>query len=136
MTARSRKPAPLPEKLSRREREIMDAIFALSNRASAEDIRARMTHPPSNTAVRAMLARLETKGYLRHTEEGIRYIYSATISPTTARRAALQQYLRVFFGGSRGQMMTALLSQESWTDEELDALQSEIERVRKERKSS
>jgi predicted transcriptional regulator len=114
----------------------MDAIFALSNRASAEDIRARMTHPPSNTAVRAMLARLETKGYLRHTEEGIRYIYSATISPTTARRAALQQYLRVFFGGSRGQMMTALLSQESWTDEELDALQSEIERVRKERKSS
>ena len=136
MTARSRKPAPLPEKLSRREREIMDAIFALSNRASAEDIRARMTHPPSNTAVRAMLARLETKGYLRHTEEGIRYIYSATISPTTARRAALQQYLRVFFGGSLGQMMTALLSQESWTDEELDALQSEIERVRKERKSS
>lgn len=136
MTARSRKPAPLPEKLSRREREIMDAIFALSNRASAEDIRARMTHPPSNTAVRAMLARLETKGYLRHTEEGIRYIYSATILPTTARRAALQQYLRVFFGGSRGQMMTALLSQESWTDEELDALQSEIERVRKERKSS
>ena len=136
MTARSRKPAPLPEKLSRREREIMDAIFALSNRASAEDIRARMTHPPSNTAVRAMLARLETKGYLRHTEEGIRYIYSATISPTTARRAALQQYLRVIFGGSRGQMMTALLSQESWTDEELDALQSEIERVRKERKSS
>ena len=136
MTARSRKPAPLPEKLSRREREIMDAIFALSNRASAEDIRARMTHPPSNTAVRAMLARLETKGYLRHTEEGIRYIYSATISPTTARRAALQQYLRVFFGGSLGQMMTALLSQESWTDEELDALQAEIERVRKERKSS
>ncbi len=135
MTARSRRPPP-PEKLSRREREIMDAIFALSNRASAEDIRARMTHPPSNTAVRAMLARLETKGYLRHTEEGIRYIYSATISPTTARRAALQQYLRVFFGGSRGQMMTALLSQESWTDEELDALQSEIERVRKERKSS
>ena len=113
----------------------MDAVFALSNRASAEDIRARMSDPPSYSAVRAMLARLEAKGYLRHTEDGLRYIYSATTSPATARKAALQQHLRVFFGGSPGQMMTALLNQESWTDEELDALQAEIERVRKERKS-
>ena len=135
MTPRTRKPAPPHEKLSRREREIMDAVFALSNRASAEDIRARLTHPPGYSAVRAMLARLEAKGYLRHTEDGVRYIYSATTSPATARKAALQQHLRVFFGGSLGQMMTALLNHESWTDDELDALQSEIERVRKERKS-
>ena len=112
----------------------MDAVFALDNRASAEDIRARLTHPPSYSAVRAMLARLEAKGYLRHSEDGVRYIYSATTSPAAARKAALQQYLRVFFGGSLGQMVTSLLKQESWTDEELDALQSEIERVRKERK--
>jgi predicted transcriptional regulator len=130
----SRRPSPLPEKLSRREREIMDALFALGNRASAEDIRARMPHPPGYSAVRAMLARLETKGHVRHTEEGLRYIYSATTSPATARKAALQQYLRVFFGGSLGQMMTALLTQERWTEDELDAIQREIERVRKERK--
>ena len=123
------------DKLSRREREIMDALFALANRASAEDIRARMTDPPSYSAVRAMLVRLEAKGYLRHTEDGPRYIYSATTSPASARKAALQQHLRVFFGGSLGQMMTALLNHESWTDEELDALQAEIDRVRKERKS-
>jgi predicted transcriptional regulator len=123
------------EQLSRREREIMDAVFALANRASAEDIRARLSNPPSYSAVRAMLVRLEAKGYLRHDEEGLRYIYSATTSPTAARRAALQQHLRVFFGGSREQLMTTLLKQESWTDEELDTLQAEIERVRKERKS-
>ena len=122
------------ERLTRREREIMNALFALGNRASAEDIRARMPDPPSYSAVRAMLARLEAKGYLKHTEDGLRYIYSATTSPATARKAALQQHLRTFFGGSPGQMMTALLNQESWTDEELDALQVEIERVRKERK--
>lgn len=113
----------------------MDALFAASNRASAEDIRARMPNPPSYSAVRAMLVRLETKGHVRHVEEGVRYIYSATTSPATARRAALQQHLRVFFGGSLAQMMTALLTQESWSDEELDALQAEIDRVRKERKS-
>ena len=135
MTPKSRRPSPPHEKLSRREREIMEAVFALANRASAEDIRARMTDPPSYSAVRAMLVRLEAKGYLRHTEDGPRYIYSATTSPASARKAALQQHLRVFFGGSLGQMMTALLNHESWTDEELDALQAEIDRVRKERKS-
>jgi predicted transcriptional regulator len=124
---------PPAEKLSRREREIMNAVFALDNRASVEDVRARLTHPPGYSAVRAMLVRLEAKGHLRHTEDGVRYIYSATTSPATARRAALQQCVRVFFGGSPGQMVTSLLSQESWTNEELDALQSEIERVRKER---
>ena len=134
MTPKPRKPSPPHEKLSRREREIMEAVFALANRASAEDVRARMTDPPSYSAVRAMLVRLEAKGYLRHTEDGPRYIYSATTSPASARRAALQQHLRVFFGGSLGQMMTALLNQESWTDQELDALQAEIDRVRKERK--
>ena len=124
-------PAPPPERLTRREREIMNALFALANRASAEDIRERLTDPPSYSAVRAMLVRLEAKGHVRHESEGGRYIYSATTSPAAARRAALQQHLRVFFGGSLGQMMTTLLRQQSWTDEELDELEAEIERVRK-----
>ena len=82
---RSRTRALPVEQLSRREREIMDAVFALDNRASAEDIRARLTNPPSYSAVRAMLVRLEAKGFLRHEEDGLRYIYSATTSPSTAR---------------------------------------------------
>lgn len=52
-------PAPAPEQLTRREREIMNAVFALANRASAEDIRERLTNPPGYSAVRAMLVRLE-----------------------------------------------------------------------------
>jgi BlaI family penicillinase repressor len=129
-------PTPAPEKLPRREREILNAIFALSNRASAGEIRERLTNPPSYSAVRAMLVRLEHKGYLRHREEGKRYIYSATTSPAAAKRAALRQYLRTFFGGSLSEMMTALVRQESWTDEELEALRAEIDRARQERKPS
>jgi len=120
----------LPERLTRREREIMDAIFALGDRATAEDIRARLTDPPSYSAVRAMLTRLEAKGYIRHREEGPRYVYSPTTSRATARRAALQQLVRVFFHGSPQQAATALLNQEGWTDEELEALRAEIDRVR------
>ena len=112
----------------------MNAIFALRNRASAEKIRAGLTSPPSDSSVRVMLARLEKKGWLKHQPEGLRYIYSATISPAIAKRTALQQYLRTFFVGSLRQMMTALVADTSWTDNELDALKDEIDRVRKERK--
>jgi predicted transcriptional regulator len=112
----------------------MDAIFALGDRGSAEEIRQRLSDPPSYSAVRAMLVRLETKGYIRHREEGLRYVYMPTKSRASAQRNALNKLARVFFGGSPREMATALLKQESWTDEELDALRSEIERVRKERK--
>jgi BlaI family transcriptional regulator, penicillinase repressor len=125
-----------PGQLSRREREIMDAVFALGNRASAEEIRGRLKDPPGYSAVRAMLVRLEAKGHLRHREEGQRYIYSATTSPNTAKRSALQHYLGVFFGGSRGQLVTTLLEDEAWSDEELDELEQTIARARKQRKQA
>ena len=120
--------------LTRREREIMNALFALGNRATAEAIRARLIEPPSDSSVRVMLARLEKKGYLKHQQDGLRYVYSATTSPAAAKRSALQQYVQTFFGGSLKQMMTALVAEGSWTDEDLDSLDAEIQRVRKERK--
>jgi BlaI family transcriptional regulator, penicillinase repressor len=114
----------------------MDVLFAIGEHASAEEIRERLSDPPSYSAVRAMLAKLEAKGHIRHREEGLKYVYAPVTSRSAARRSALQQLVRVFFGGSPGETATALLGQEDWTDSELDALSSEIERVRKERKRS
>lgn len=125
---------PPSEPLTRREREIMNSVFALGNRASAEEIRGRLPNPPSDSSVRVMLTRLEKKGYLKHQRDGLRFIYSATISPAVAKRTALKQYLQTFFGGSLRQMITALVADASWTEEDLDALKAEIDRVRKERK--
>ena len=122
------------EHLTRREREIMNALFALDNRASAEQIRARLINPPSDSSVRVMLARLEKKGLLKHQQDGLKYLYSATISQAAAKRTALQQYLHTFFGGSLKQMMTALVAEASWSDDDLDVLRAEIDRVRRERK--
>jgi predicted transcriptional regulator len=124
----------VPDRLSRREREIMDAIFALGNRASVEDIRTRLVDPPSYSATRTMLTRLLEKGYLRHQLQGNRYIYSATVSPAAAKRAGLQRFLGVFFEGSRHNLVTSLLRDETWTEDELNSLQSEIDRARKQRR--
>lgn len=122
--------------LTRREREIMNALFALGNRASADEIRASLSSPPSDSSVRVMLARLEKKGCLKHRQEGLRYMYSATISPAVAKRTALDELLQTFFGGSPRQMLTALVRQGSWSVEDLEALRAEIDRVRKEREQS
>jgi predicted transcriptional regulator len=58
-------------------------------------------------------------------------VYSPTESPTNARRRALDQLVNVFFGGSPGQTVTALLKHEKWTNEELDDLRAAIEEARK-----
>src|SRR5215211_4777981 len=99
-------------KLSRREREIMDVLHTIGG---------------SYSAVRAMLAKLEAKGQIQHNEEGLKYVYTPTESRSTARRRALDQIIEVFFGGSPGQTVAALLKQEKWTNEELDELHAEIE---------
>lgn len=123
------------EHLTRREREIVNALFALGNSASAEEIRGRLSNPPSDSSVRVMLGRLERKGVLKHQVDGLRYLYSATTPPAVAKKTALQQYLQTFFGGSLTRMMTALVAESSFSEDELDALKAEIERARKERKT-
>ena len=123
-------------KLPRREQEVMDVLFTLGEDASVEDVRARLSEPPSYSAVRAMLARLEAKGYVRHREDGLRYVYTPTRARSAAQRTALQKLVRVFFGGSVGNAVTTLLKQEDWSKEELDALSAEIRRARKQGKRS
>ena len=124
------------EKLSRREREILDVLFALGDQASAEEIRERLSDPPTYSAVRAMLVKLEAKGVIRHRAVGLRYVYSPTTSRAAAQKKAVSQLVKVFFRGSPGETAAALLKQESWSDAELDALRAEIDRVKRARRQS
>src|SRR5215210_1228812 len=117
------------DKLSRREREILDVLFALGNDASVDDIRERLSDPPSYSAVRAMLVKLEAKGHIRHRAEGLRYVYFPTATRSTAQKKAVSQLMRVFFGGSPSQAAAALLKQAQWTDDELTALRAQIDEV-------
>ena len=119
--------------LSRRERQIMDALHELGDSASAEDIRLKLPDPPSYSAVRAMLAKLEVKGVIRHKEEGLRYVYSPMTKRSTARRSAVERLIRVFFGGSTGEAVNALLDAEDWSPNELDEISERIAKLKKER---
>ncbi|HEX2446135.1 MAG TPA: BlaI/MecI/CopY family transcriptional regulator, partial [Vicinamibacterales bacterium] len=85
--------------LSRRERQIVDALYKLG-RASAADIRAEIPEPPSYSAVRALLRILEDKGHVRHEQDGPRYVYVPTIARDSAKRSAMRHLVQTFFDGS------------------------------------
>src|ERR1041384_8450796 len=95
--------------LSRRERQIMDVIYS-KGRATAAEVLEAMPAPPGYSAVRAMLRLLEEKGYLRHDQEGTRYVYLPTLSRDKARQSALKQLVQPFFDNSTEQAVSALLA--------------------------
>ena len=118
---------------TRREREILQALFASGNRATADQIRQRLSDPPSDSSVRVMLARLERKGLLQHVQEGVRYVYSATRSPSVAKRSAIRELVNTFFDGSALKAASALIgsSQRKLTKAELDELRALFDAARK-----
>src|ERR1035438_2718580 len=96
------------EHLSRRERQIMDALHQ-RGRATAAEVQAAIPEAPSYSAVRALLRILEDKGHIKHHREGARYVYLPRAKQETARRSALKRVVSTFFQGSVPQAMAALL---------------------------
>lgn len=126
-------PKPSPNQLARRERQIMEIVYR-RGQATAADVQAELPDPPSYSAVRAHLRILEDKGHLRHSREGARYVFSPTVGRDRARRSALTQVVQTFFGGSAEQAVATLLdlSQERFTDGDLDRLSALIDKAREE----
>ena len=85
------------------------ASFHRMRRATAHEVRDNLADLPSYSAVRALLRLLEERGHVKHAEEGQRYVYSPSAAPSEARRSALSQVVRTFFGGSVEQAVAALV---------------------------
>ena len=121
-----------PPPLSRREREIMDVLYAADGLTAAE-VRERMPDPPGYSAVRTMLRILEDKGHVRHEERGPRYVFSPVVSRARASRSALKALVQTFFDGSPEQAVAALIdeSRAKLGPAELDRLARLIDAARK-----
>jgi predicted transcriptional regulator len=118
--------------LSRRERQIIDILYA-QGRATAAEVQAALPDPPSYSAVRAMLRILEEKGHVKHAQDGPRYVYVPTVARDNAKRSALRHMLQTFFDGSAEQAISALLDDSSTrlSDRELDRLARMIDQARR-----
>jgi len=124
---------PPKDGYSRREREIMDALYKLG-KASAADIREQIADPPTYTAIRTHLSILEKKGHVRHTSDGTRYIYAPLVAREQMGRRAIDSLLKTFFDNSVERAVTALLTRKdaSIPREDLDRLARLIEKAKRE----
>jgi predicted transcriptional regulator len=119
--------------LTKRERQIMDVLYRLG-RATAGDIRDGLPGAPSDSTVRTQLRVLETKGHVRHDEQGLRYVYMPTVPRHSARRSALKHLVDTFFEGSNAKVVAALLGGEAArvSDDELERIAELVRNARSE----
>ena len=117
--------------LSRRERQIMDVLYRLG-RATANEIMEQVAGAPSYSTIRTQLRVLETKGHVRHEEQGLRYVYMPTVPRHSARKSALKHLVDTFFDGSSAKVVAALLGGDGSkvTDEELERIADLVRKAR------
>jgi BlaI family penicillinase repressor len=101
-------PSSMHSALTRRERQIMDILYR-RGRATASDVMEDLSGDPSYSTVRTQLRVLESKGHVRHDEEGLRYVYMPAVPRHAARRSALRHLVDTFFDGSVEKVVGALL---------------------------
>jgi len=117
-------------KIPPRERQIVDILFERGPLPVA-DICEALPDQLSGSAVRAMLKRLEDKGYVQRTDSERGYLYSPAVSETAAKKSALSDVVKTFFNGSPASAASALLGMSDKIDQdELDALEAMIARAR------
>ena len=121
--------------LSRRERQIVDALYALGE-GSARDIVEALREPEALDTVRVTLGVLEKKGLVKHRVDGRRNVYRPAQSAEQARRGAWAKMTRTFFGGSQSQALLTLLdmSSDRLDDTDLDRLSEWVEQQTRKRK--
>ena len=118
-------------KLPPRERQIVDILYERGPVAVSEICEA-LPDQLSGSAVRAMLKRLEDKGYVTRADSERGYLYSPAVSDTLAKKSALSEIVRVFFNGSPASAASALLGMSGGLkDDELSELEAMIARARK-----
>jgi predicted transcriptional regulator len=118
-------------KLPPRERQIVDILYERGPLLVA-DICEVLPDPLSGSAVRAMLKRLEDKGYVNRVESERGFLYSPAVSDSVAKKSALSEIVRVFFNGSPASAATALLGMsDRLKDDELSQLEEMVARARK-----
>ncbi|HYI42315.1 MAG TPA: BlaI/MecI/CopY family transcriptional regulator [Sphingomicrobium sp.] len=119
-------------KLPRREREIVDLLY-LHREVTAAQLCDLLEGEVSNSAVRAMLRRLEAKGFVRHRVEGKGFLYAPALPAASVKQSRLREVVRTFFDDSPVSAATALLGMsEKLKPDDLDRLEALIAQARKE----
>jgi BlaI family penicillinase repressor len=123
------------ESLTKRERQIVDALYTLGE-GGAREIATAVREPDAFDTIRVTLGVLERKGLVRHRVDGRRHIYSPVQPRGEASKSAWKRLTKTFFGGSPGRALITFLdaSGDRLADEDLDELAQWVAEQSKQRK--
>lgn len=112
----------------------MEAVYRLGE-ADVAAVQEELPDTPDYHAVRVVMANLEDEGYLRHRQEGRRYVYSPEIPREKAKRSALGHLVRTYFAGAPSDVLLTLLnmSADELREEDIEELESWIEYAKERR---
>ncbi len=118
--------------LARRERLIMVILYR-RGRATAAEVMEDLPGEPTYSTVRTQLRVLETKGHIRHEEDGVRFVYMPAVARHAARKSALRHLVDTFFDGSPEKAVVALLGGDGskLTEDQLQRIADMIDKARK-----
>ena len=121
--------------LSRRERQIMDVVFARGSATAAEVVNS-LPDAPTKTAIRTLMRILEEKGHLKHELRGREFVYLPTQARSRAAQSAFHRVLKTFFEGSLEKAVAAHLATPAGklSPAEFDRLATLIQQARNKRK--
>ncbi|MDP2497463.1 MAG: BlaI/MecI/CopY family transcriptional regulator [Candidatus Palauibacterales bacterium] len=120
---------PLHQKLSRREGQVMDAVYALGD-ATAREITEHLEDEEAYDSVRVITANLAKRGLLDREREGRSYRYRPAIPREKARRPEMSHLLETFFSDSPSRAVLAFLdmTKEELSREDLREISEWIDR--------
>ena len=123
--------------LTRRERQIMDVLYA-KGEASVSEVHKSLPDTPSYSAVRAMLNKLLDKGHVLHRREGSKYFYYPVVAKAHARESAVKRLLDTFFSGSKADAVVNLLGDEEGdlTDTDIASIEDMLKKLKSDKSDS
>ena len=124
-----------PLDLTRRERQIMDVLYAREE-ATAAEVQAGLPGDPSYSTVRALLKKLLDKGHVRYRQDGPRYVYVPVVAKPQASESAFSRLVDTFFGGSIGAAVVNLLGKSAGrlSASEISEIEAELARIKQDNK--
>jgi predicted transcriptional regulator len=123
-----------PSQLSKRQRQIMDVIYARGE-ATISQVLSELPNPPMRGALRTLLRIMEEKGHLIRHQDGREIIYGPTQTRRRAAQSAMGRVLDVFYNGSLEKAVAAHLTHPGRSQklslEELQRLSDLIEQAKR-----
>lgn len=120
------------EDLSKRERQVLDMLYK-KRKATATEIQESLAEHLSNSTVRTILRSLEKKGFVKHGEKNLRYVFEPKLPRNQVRKGVIEHFLAIFCDGSPEKAMAAIIdaSDRPLSPESQQQLESLIRKVQR-----